>query len=83
MSHPYVPKKEPGENDRLERAYVKMRLAVIDIEVLLDDPSLFSQKQRKRLDKAVTVIKVGMKIVKLVLKSLGFTKLKENITQNS
>jgi hypothetical protein len=59
--------------DRLRRDYANLRLDCADLEELLGSlPSDLTAKDLKRLDKAVTVMKVGFKIVAKVLRKHGF-----------
>ena len=69
---PEKPKNPSPQEDALLRSYGGIRLDVVEIEELLSSPSDdWSDEDLKRLDKAVTVIKAGAKIVKKVLKAHG------------
>lgn len=52
-------------------AYVDLRRDCIAIEELIERGGELTADDLKRLDKAVTVMKVGFKIVKKVLRSCG------------
>lgn len=71
-----VPDRENGPTpteDRLRRDYANLRLDCADLEELLGaSPSDLTAKDLKRLDKAVTVMKVAFKIVAKVLRGHGF-----------
>lgn len=76
--HPdrYVPHEPPPENNLLAHIYGELRHHGDELESLLGaldiDPRGFTEEDRKRLDKAVVVMKVGFKIVKRVLRNHGF-----------
>lgn len=68
------------EESLLADIYAKMRIDGYDLEDLISvvdaEESGWTDEDRKRLDKAAVLLKVGMKIVKKVLKSHGFRSLK-------
>ncbi len=73
------PAKEPErekptkEEDRLYRDYSNLRLDCIALEEFLgSDPHGMSEKDLKRLDKAVTVMKVAFKLIARVLRRHGY-----------
>jgi predicted ATP-dependent serine protease len=51
--------------------YTELRSSGIALECLIDKPGSLTTEDLKRLDKAVTVMKVGFKIVKKVLRTRG------------
>ena len=53
----------------------------MELEHLIADGEGLSEQDLKRLDKAVTVIKVGFKLVKLVLKKHGYQKTKPTVKE--
>lgn len=65
-----------GEVRSLLTAYVDLRRDCIAIEELIERSSDLTADDLKRLDKAVTVMKVGFKMVKKVLRSQGVEGLK-------
>lgn len=78
----YVPKVDPlppkkkEETDILAMTYQNLRIDGIELEELIGGAKHLSDRDRKRLDKAVTVMKVGMKLIKKVLKAYGYRELK-------
>lgn len=62
--------------DLLARAYADLRADCIAVEEIIgalnERPGGFTDKDLKRLDKGVTVIKVGFKLIKMVLRTHGF-----------
>jgi len=65
----------PAETE-LANLYQLLRLNIEGVEELLDNPDNFDARAIKRLDKSVTVLKAGVKTIKKVLKSRGFSELK-------
>lgn len=81
--YPYIPPIKPKPDDKpkpdelkLVNAYRWLRLDLDAIEQLLDKPESLTEQDIKRLDKSITVIKVGFKNIKKVLKSRCFSELK-------
>lgn len=66
-----------GDVRALLTAYVDLRRDCIGIEELIERSSDLTPDDLKRLDKAVTVMKVGFKMVKKVLRSQGVEGLKK------
>ena len=67
----------PSADQRcLLAAYVDLRRDCIAIEELIEHSSDFTSDDLKRLDKAVTVMKVGFKMVKKVLRAQAIDGLK-------
>lgn len=64
-----------GEIRELLAAYVDLRRDCIAIEELMARTTELSPDDLKRLDKAVTVMKVGFKVVKKVLRANGVASL--------
>jgi len=65
-------KPTPTE-DRLRRDYANLRLDCADLEELLGSTNTdLTGKDLKRLDKAVTVMKVAFKLIAKVLRRHGF-----------
>ncbi len=78
MSIPGYPFSErlPYPYSDIEEAYVRLRQACIDIEGLIEEhEDVLTEKELKRLDKGVTVIKVGFKLVKKAIKARSLTVL--------
>jgi hypothetical protein len=77
---PYNPPADPTpEQLVLATLYQTLRLDMEEFESLIGKPDIgqvFTEKELKRLDKAVVLINTGLKITKKVLKAQGFTKLK-------
>lgn len=69
-----VPPKEPSETEqRLLRDYQNLRLDITAVEEVLGvADSDLSEAERKRLDKAVVLMRVGAKLVKRTLRERGF-----------
>lgn len=74
----------PGECQRLlphesllVEAYGELRLQCIQIEEVIAADNLLTLEELTRLDKAVTVMKVGFKLVKKVLAKRGHTGIKK------
>ena len=67
---PYPGNPLPYPYSEIEEAYVRLRAACIDIEILMElhDDEL-TEKELKRLDKGVTVMKVGFKLVKKAIQA--------------
>jgi hypothetical protein len=62
--------KSSDTRELAERLYRGLRVHCCDLEELIDrDPAAFTEKELKRLDKAVTVMKVGFKIMKKVVRT--------------
>ena len=73
--------KPSMEHRRLLDAYVNLRRYCIDLEELIEASSepgndSLTAEDLKRLDKSVTVMKVGFKVVKKVLRSKGVEGLR-------
>ncbi len=69
--------KPPNADARaLLASYVDLRRDCIAIEELIERGGELTPEDLKRLDKAVTVMKVGFKMVKKVLRSQGVEGLK-------
>lgn len=70
---PNQPKQPPAEVENLARTYCNLRQDCVEMEELLAaDPPALADKDRKRLDKAVTVMKVSFKLVAKVLRKHGY-----------
>lgn len=77
---PPVPTRNPSRTeDMLARCYTGLRQEGIDLEELIGsfEPGEFTEKELKRLDKAVTVMKVGFKLIKMVLRGRGMRTRKK------
>lgn len=78
------PADEPTpESDAVLHTYQNMRLDCIELEELIGNGEGLSEKDLKRLDKAVTVIKVGFKLIKMVLRAHGYRQVKPVPAENS
>jgi hypothetical protein len=63
----------PDTTDQLARSYANLRFECADLEAIIGaDHGGLSDKELKRLDKAVTVMKVAFKIVAKVLRKHGY-----------
>lgn len=71
----WAPNRPPKPDDKqsIDRVYHRLRHACAALEEVIEDRADLTEKQRKRLDKAVTVMKVGFKIVK---KAMGKAEIK-------
>ena len=72
MSIPGYPFSErlPYPYSEFEKAYVRLRQDCIDIEELIEEHGdVLTEKELKRLDKGVVVMKVGFKLVKKAIKA--------------
>jgi hypothetical protein len=84
--HPdrYVPLEPPPDEAELMGLYNQLRHHTEALEALLgrldERPGNFTTDDLKRLDKAVTVAKVGFKMVKRVLRKRGFRGRLKDIT---
>ena len=87
MSVPWRATRKPGTSpatpseQKLIGIYSSTRLDIMELEHLIADGEGLSEQDLKRLDKAVTVIKVGFKLVKLVLKKHGYQKTKPTVKE--
>jgi hypothetical protein len=62
--------KNRDPRELAQRLYQGLRIHCCDLEELIEsDSGAFSEKDLKRLDKAVTVMKVGFKIMKKVVRN--------------
>jgi hypothetical protein len=85
-----LPENPTPEHLLLATIYQTLRLDVEELENLIGEDCntctsvklVFDEKEHKRLDKATTIIKEGLKKVKKVLKAQGFSELKPT-SQNS
>lgn len=80
------PKEEPErerptkEEDRLYRDYANLRLDCTALEEFLgSNPDGMSEKDLKRLDKAVTVMKVAFKLIARVLRRHGYDSSRKRL----
>lgn len=71
-----MPKDLPAVAHGIACAYRDMRQACIDMEALIEAQAGLSEQDLKRLDKAVTVMKVSFKLVKQVLRRHGLRGMK-------
>lgn len=69
---PTAPPK-PDDKEAIDHAYTTLRHACAALEEAIEARADLTDKQYKRLDKAVTVMKVGFKAVK---KAMGKTEIK-------
>lgn len=60
--------------------YQKLRQRIHELEKVIEQTT--DEKTAKRLDKAVTVLKVGAKLVKKALKDTGYSGLKPGFKRN-
>ena len=70
--NPYPGGPVPYPYSEFEEAYVRLRQACIDIEELMEEHEgggVLTEKELKRLDKGVTVMKVGFKLIKKAIKA--------------
>ena len=74
--HPKPAPEPTKESALLLETYKSLRLDCIELEELIGNGRGLSDKDLKRLDKAVTVMKVSFKIVKKVLRRHGFREMK-------
>ncbi len=74
MSHPFP--WTPKAPETIPEAYNALRAACERLECLIEASDDLTEKDLKRLDKAVTVMKVGFKLLKKVEKPLR-VKLRE------
>ena len=86
------PVKNPGDGDENARSLLERHFGVLksecsDLErliaVVTEDCQIYglTDKDLKRLDKAVTVMKVGMKIVKKVARREGMRKRRKALKE--
>jgi hypothetical protein len=73
------------EADKLAQIYQKFRLVGIELEEFIDanTPTVadMTELDTHRLDKCSVVLKMGFKQIKMILKSHGLTKLKQQAKQ--
>jgi hypothetical protein len=68
-----APDEKPSETDYLARSYANLRFECADLEDIIGAKDCgLNPKDLKRLDKAVTVMKVGFKIIARVLRAQGY-----------
>lgn len=60
------------ETDHLARSYANFRIECAELEDMLGSAQGLTEKDLKRLDKAVTVMKVAFKIIAKVLRKKGY-----------
>lgn len=66
---PQFPDEGDGTTDQMRSLYTNLRFECAELEMLIErgeKRGLLTEKELKRLDKAVTVMKVGFKILKKV-----------------
>lgn len=68
---PETPKDPTPTEDLLARTYAGLRLEIAELEVLMAGGEGLSERDLKRLDKGVVLMKVGAKLVKRVLRTHG------------
>ena len=56
--------------------HARLRDLTDDIEDLISDEMAWTEKDQKRLDKAVVLVKVGAKLIAKVLKANGYVKVR-------
>lgn len=70
------PQDKPTE-DHLIHNYQAVRLDVAELEEMLGSPHHgLSDKELKRLDKSVVLMKAGAKVLKKVIRARGYRELK-------
>jgi len=72
--------KDP-QNQILPGEYQKLRERIHELEKIIEQQK--NEKTAKRLDKAVTVLKVGAKLVKKALKDEGYSDLKPEFKRHN
>lgn len=77
---PVAPDDEPGTTDQMARSYANLRFECADLEAIIADAKGLTEKDLKRLDKAVTVMKVAFKIVAKVLRQYGHETGRKRLT---
>lgn len=70
---PAALKPETARTADLLTVYKMLVTGCVELELMLADGSGLTPKDTKRLDKSVTVIKVGFKVIKKVLRARGVT----------
>lgn len=65
------------DNSRVAHEFIELRMCLLRIDALLETDHLgdYDQNQIKEYDKALTVMKVGAKVMKRRLAKLGFKGL--------
>lgn len=75
-SQPKEDKPKTPQSEAVFTVYKNMRLDGIELEEIIGNGEGLTAKDLKRLDKAVTVIKMGYKIIKMVLRAHGYREMK-------
>lgn len=70
----------PTPTDQIARSYANLRFECADLEAIIGAGGI-SDKDLKRLDKAVTVMKVTFKIIARVLRSHGYETGRKRLEQ--
>lgn len=70
----YFNRAKDPQNQTLPGEYQKLRERIHELEKIIEQQK--NEKTAKRLDKAVTVLKVGAKLIKKALKDEGYNDLK-------
>lgn len=76
----YFNRAKDPQNQILPGEYQKLRERIHELEKLIEKEN--DKKTAKRLDKAVTVLKVGAKLVKKALKDEGYSDLKPDFKRH-
>ena len=74
-----MPGTRPGDPNwppSYARAYTTLRAACIDLEMAIGEDEGLTAKQAKRLDKSITVMKAGFKMMKKAMKNRTAAKLR-------
>lgn len=79
---PQFPDEGDGTVDRMRSIYTNLRFECAELETLIG-ANQFSEQDLKRLDKAVTVMKVGFKILKKVARKASGGRKLERVDQRS